>query len=265
MALVGYMDLKVDQVKDRVDELTSAYGKRTDYFVEKLAMGIGRMAASAYPDPVIVRMSDFKTNEYANLLGGKYFEFEEDNPMIGFRGAVRYNNERYRPAFELEIEAVKKAREGMGFQNVVMMIPFCRTLAEADGILGLIREKMDTKGLDIFVMAEVPSNVILAEQFADRFSGFSIGSNDLTQLVLGADRDSEILSDVFDENDPAVKRMIELLIERAHSRNRKVSFCGQAPSDDPEFAAFLVRSGIDSISVNPDSVLEVIRAVSRAE
>ena len=265
MALVRFMDLKDGQVKEGIDELTSAYDKKTDYFVEKLSMGIGRMAASAYPDPVIVRMSDFKTNEYANLLGGEDFEFEEDNPMLGFRGAVRYNSERYRPAFELEIEAVRKAREEMGFKNVVMMIPFCRTLAEADGILGLIDEKMETEDMDIFVMAEIPSNVILAESFADRFSGFSIGSNDLTQLILGADRDSEILSDVFDENDPAVRKMIELLIERAHGKNRKVSFCGQAPSDDPEFAAFLVRSGIDSISVNPDSVLEVIRAVSRAE
>ncbi|MFO8050711.1 MAG: phosphoenolpyruvate synthase [Thermoplasmatota archaeon] len=260
--------IRFDKVKDRndrrdIERLTSAYEDRKEYFVEKLAMGIGKMASSRYPDPVIVRMSDFKTNEYADLLGGNDFEFEEDNPMLGFRGAVRYNSEEYGPAFELEMEAVRRVREEMGFENVIMMIPFCRTLKEADGILELLHEKgLREGGMKIYVMAEIPSNVILAEEFSERFDGFSIGSNDLTQLVLGTDRDSERLSDVFDENDPAVKRMIELLIQRAHEKDRKVSFCGQAPSDDPDFASFLVDAGIDSISVNPDSLVQVIRSTA---
>ena len=266
MALLKFDEVGDEKSKREIRRLTAAYDRMEDYFIEMLAMGIGRMAASSYPDPVIVRMSDFKTNEYANLLGGEYFEFEEDNPMLGFRGAVRYRSEEYGPAFKLEMEAVKMAREVMGFENVVVMIPFCRTLEEADDIIRLLeRNGMGRDRMDLFVMAEIPSNVILAGDFADRFDGFSIGSNDLTQLVLGADRDSEILSDVFDENDPAVKRMIQLLIERAHEKERKVSFCGQAPSDDPGFAAFLVRSGIDSISVNPDSVVEVIETVADAE
>ena len=266
MALLRFDKVDDRKVRKEIDKLSAAYDKREDYFVEKLAMGIGRMAASAYPNPVIVRMSDFKTNEYANLLGGEYFEFEEDNPMLGFRGAVRYRSEEYGPAFKLEMEAVEMARESMGFQNIVIMIPFCRTLKEADDIIELLEDNdMGRDQLDLYVMAEIPSNVILAEEFAKRFDGFSIGSNDLTQLVLGADRDSERLSEVFDENDPAVKRMIQLLIERAHHSDRKVSFCGQAPSDDPDFAAFLVQSGIDSISVNPDSVVEVIRTVSESE
>jgi pyruvate,water dikinase len=217
---------------------------------------------------VIVRMSDFKTNEYADLIGGSLYEPQEENPMLGFRGASRYYSDEYREAFGLECRALKRCREEFGFCNVTAMVPFCRTLEEADKVLEVMAEfglARGEQGLEVYVMAEIPSNIILAEQFAERFDGFSIGSNDLTQLILGVDRDSDRLAPLFDERDPAVKRAIGTLIERAHSAGRKVGICGQAPSDYPEFAAFLVREGIDSISLNPDSVLETIRVVKRAE
>jgi pyruvate,water dikinase len=268
MALVRYDSLEDRRAKATIRKLTARYDDKTEYFVEHLARGIGRIAASQFPNPVIVRTSDFKTNEYADLIGGDAFEPEEANPMLGFRGASRYASERYREGFALECRALKRVREEMGFTNVVIMIPFCRTLEEADGVLkvmagnGLERGR---EGLEIYVMAEVPSNVVLAGAFAERFDGFSIGSNDLTQLALGVDRDSEELSDLFDERDETVKRMIRDLIERAHAAGRKVGICGQAPSDHPEFADFLVRTGIDSISLNPDSVVEVKRRVAEVE
>ena len=228
----------------KIKQLTKGYSNRTDYFVDHLAEGIGKIAASRHPFPVIVRMSDFKTNEYANLIGGSAFEPKEENPMLGFRGASRYYNPRYKEGFALECRAIKKVREKMGFTNVIVMIPFCRTLEEADQVLDVLEEnglKRQKNGLEVYVMAEIPSNIILAEGFADRFDGFSIGSNDLTQLLLGIDRDSEELASLFDERNPAVKKMISELIDVAHRKKTKVGICGQAPSDYPEFAQFLLK------------------------
>jgi pyruvate,water dikinase len=213
-------------------------------------------------------MSDFKTNEYANLIGGEQFEPEEDNPMLGFRGASRYYSKRYRKGFDLECRALKRVREQIGLDNVVMMIPFCRTLEEADRVFEVLADnglKRDVSGLRVYVMCEVPSNVILAEQFAERFDGFSIGSNDLTQLTLGIDRDSAELSELFDEKNEAIKTIIKDLIETAHHSDTKVGICGQAPSDYPDFAAFLVKAGIDSISLNPDSVVDVKIRIAKLE
>jgi pyruvate,water dikinase len=213
-------------------------------------------------------MSDFKTNEYASLIGGSQFEPEEHNPMLGFRGASRYYSDHYREGFALECRAIRKARERIGMSNVLIMIPFCRTLEEADRVLDVLEEeglKRGKDGLEVYVMAEIPSNIILADQFADRFDGFSIGTNDLTQLVLGVDRDSRELAHLFDEQNEAVKRSIRQLIDSAHGKGSKVGICGQAPSDHPEFAEFLVDAGIDSISLNPDSVLQVLEKVSEAE
>ncbi len=213
-------------------------------------------------------MSDFKTNEYANLIGGSYFEPHEENPMLGFRGACRYYNDKYREGFALECKAIKRAREELGMTNIIMMIPFCRTLEEADRVLETCADfglKRGENKLEIYVMAEIPSNILLAEEFAQRFDGFSIGSNDLTQLVLGIDRDAEELSKLFDERNPAVKKMIAELIEKAHKHHCKVGICGQAPSDYPEFAQFLVDHQIDSISLNPDSIIGTIQKLSSAQ
>jgi len=268
MALVHFDDLEDSKVKHQIRELTEGYEDKTAYFVDHLAQGIAKIAASQYPNPVIVRMSDFKTNEYANLIGGKQFEPEEENPMLGFRGASRYYSERYREGFTLECRAIKRVRDVMGLDNVIVMIPFCRTPEEAEKILevlaknGLQRKK---DSLQVYVMAEIPSNIILAKDFCKYFDGFSIGSNDLTQLVLGVDRDSAELSYLFDERHKAVKNAITNLTVSAHKKKRKVGLCGQAPSDHPEFATFLVKAGIDSISVNPDSVLQVIEVVAKAE
>jgi pyruvate,water dikinase len=226
---------------------------------------VGQIAAAFYPRPVIVRFSDFKTNEYAGLLGGAAFEPVESNPMIGFRGASRYYDERYREGFALECAAMRRVREDMGLVNVKLMIPFCRTLEEGRRVLaelernGLVQGR---RGLEVYVMCEVPNNVILAEEFAELFDGFSIGSNDLTQLALGVDRDSEILTHLFDERDPGVKRLIRMVVEAAHRKSCPVGICGQAPSDYPEFAQFLADIGIDSISLNPDSLAEVTRRLA---
>ncbi len=268
MALVHYNELEDKDAKKKIRELTKGFENKEDYFVEHLSRGIAKIAAPQYPYDVVVRMSDFKTNEYAELIGGKQFEPDEENPMLGFRGASRYYSENYREGFELECMAIKKARDQIGLKNIVIMIPFCRTLAEADKVLealadnGLVRGQ---DGLKIFVMAEVPSNIVLADKFAKRFDGFSIGSNDLTQLTLGVDRDSSILSGLFDEREEAVKLMIEMLIQKAHKNNTKVSICGQAPSDYPEVVDFLVKTGIDSISLNPDSVLDMKKRVAELE
>jgi pyruvate,water dikinase len=267
MALVNYNALKDETARRMIAELTKSYPDKGAYFVDRLALGLGRIAAAHYPHPVIVRMSDFKTNEYASLIGGE-FEPLEENPMIGFRGASRYYSPHYRAGFALECRAIKKLRDEMGFRNVIVMIPFCRTPGEADRVLevmaenGLVRGK---DGLEVYVMCEIPSNVILARDFAQRFDGFSIGSNDLTQLTLGVDRDSEELAPLFDEQDPAVTWMIEHVIAEARKAGAKVGLCGQAPSDHPAFAEFLVRCGIDSISVTPDSFLAVKRHVAQAE
>ncbi len=259
LALLEYHHLKDAGVKAEIDRLTTAYPDKTQYFVDKLAQGVGMIGAAFYPKDVIVRMSDFKSNEYANLIGGRDYEPTEENPMLGFRGASRYYDPRYREGFALECQAMKKVREEMGLTNVKLMIPFCRTVEEGKKVLeemaghGL---KRGDKDLEVYVMCEIPSNVILAEEFAEIFDGFSIGSNDLTQLVLGVDRDSEIVAHVFDERNPAVKTFIAHVIKAAKAKGRKIGICGQAPSDYPEFAQFLVEQGIDSISLNPDAVLK---------
>jgi len=268
MALVRFNKLKDAKARKTIEQLTRGYKDKTEYFVDKLARGIAMIGASQYPYPVIVRMSDFKTNEYANLIGGSQFEYKEENPMLGFRGASRYYNDKYREGFALECRAIKRVREEMGLTNVVVMIPFCRTIKEADQVIAVMAEnglKRGENGLELYVMAEIPSNIILADQFSQRFDGFSIGSNDLTQLVLGVDRDSTELAKIFDERNDAIKRMIHSLIETAHKFHTKVGICGQAPSDYPEFAAFLVEEGIDSISLNPDSVIGIIKTVAEVE
>ena len=268
MALVQFDTLRDADAKSAIAALTRSYPHRTDYFVDQLSRGLARIAAALYPEPVIIRMSDFKTNEYANLLGGAEFEPKEENPMLGFRGASRYYSPRYRDGFALECEAIRRLREEMGFTNVLVMIPFCRSVAEADRVLEVMAEnglKRGEKGLEVYVMCEIPSNVILAAEFARRFDGFSIGSNDLTQLTLGVDRDSELLAPLFDEQDAAVEWMIRTVIEAAHKAGAKVGLCGQAPSNHPEFAEFLVGCGIDSLSVTPDSFLSVKQHIAAAE
>ena len=252
----------------KIKELTKGYENGTDYFVNKLAEAVSTVAAAFYPKDVIVRMSDFKSNEYSRLLGGGAFEPSEENPMIGWRGASRYYAEGFREAFALECRALKRVREVMGLTNVIPMVPFCRTPEEGDRVLaemarsGLVRGE---NGLEVYVMCELPSNVVGAEAFAERFDGFSIGSNDLTQLTLGLDRDSALVADLFDERHPTVKAMIRLAIQTAHRCGRKIGICGQAPSDDPAFATFLVEEGIDSISLNPDSLLATRLAVAAIE
>jgi len=268
MALVHYDKLTDETAKQQIADLTAGYPNKTEYFIDRLARGLGRIAAAYHPRPVIVRMSDFKTNEYANLIGGSAFEPKEENPMLGFRGASRYYSARYRDGFALECLAIRRLRETMGFRNVIMMIPFCRSTKEADQVLAVMAAnglRRSDGGLQVYVMCEIPSNVILAKSFADRFDGFSIGSNDLTQLTLGVDRDSEELAGLFDEQDEAVKWMIENVIREAHKAGAKVGLCGQAPSDHPEFAEFLVRCGIDSMSVSPDSFIAVKEHVAAAE
>jgi pyruvate,water dikinase len=250
--------------RQEVERLTAGYSDRGQYFVDRLAEGVGTIAAAFWPKDVIVRLSDFKSNEYAGLLGGAAFEPEEENPMLGFRGASRYYDERYREGFSLECRAMRKVRDQMGLRNVKLMIPFCRTVAEGERVVqelatnGLVR---GDNGLEVYVMCEVPSNVILAEQFAQVFDGFSIGSNDLTQLVLGVDRDSALVAPLFDERDPAVMEMIAAVIAAARRAHKKIGICGQAPSDYPDFARFLVEQGIDSISLNPDALLKTTMAV----
>ncbi|MGB3225516.1 MAG: phosphoenolpyruvate synthase [Desulforhopalus sp.] len=268
MALVHPEKIEDEEVRRQVDSLTRGYDDYPEYFIDILSRGIAKIAASQYPKPVVVRMSDLKTNEYANLIGGKYFEPEEENPMLGFRGASRYYSERYRKGFDLECRSIRRVRDRLGFDNVVVMIPFCRTVEEADKVLAIMSEnglQRGKNGLEVFVMCEIPSNVLLAEDFAERFDGFSIGSNDLTQLVLGVDRDLAELSELFDERNDAVKKMIEMVIKRAHQKGKKVGICGQAPSDYPDFAQFLVNGGIDSISLNPDSFIPVRERLAKSK
>ena len=268
MALAKFDDLTDQEAAAAIEVLTKGYDRKSDYFVERLSLGLARIAAALYPKPVIVRMSDFKTNEYANLIGGAEFEPEEENPMLGFRGASRYYSPRYREGFALECQAIRRLREMLGFTNVVVMVPFCRTLEEADRVIEVLAEnglRRGENGLEVYVMAEVPSNIVLAAEFAKHFDGFSIGSNDLTQLTLGIDRDSEELAPLFNEQDEAVKRMIRQVIADAHKACVKVGLCGQAPSDHPEFARFLVACGIDSISVTPDRFAAVKQHVAKAE
>jgi pyruvate,water dikinase len=268
LALVHFDRLPAGPVKERIAYLTRRYPNRAEYFVDRLAEGIGQIAAAFYPKDVIVRLSDFKTNEYAGLLGGETFEPKEENPMLGFRGASRYYDSRYREGFLLECRAMKKVREEMGLTNVKLMVPFCRTVEEGKKVLAVMAEaglRRGENGLEVYVMCEIPANVILAEEFAEIFDGFSIGSNDLTQLTLGLDRDSAIVAHLFDERNPAVMRLVQDVIQRAHACGRKVGICGQAPSDYPEFARFLVACGIDSISLNPDAVLKTTQEIVEME
>ncbi|MDZ7955303.1 phosphoenolpyruvate synthase [Nostoc sp. DedQUE09] len=268
MALIHYDSLKDEFAKAKIADITALYNDKPQYFVDKLAQGIGRIAAAFYPKSVIVRTSDFKSNEYANLLGGRQFEPHEENPMLGWRGAARYYDEGYREAFALECHALKRVREEMGLTNVIPMIPFCRTPDEGRLVLAEMAKnglKQGVNGLQVYVMCELPSNVILAEEFAEVFDGFSIGSNDLTQLTLGIDRDSALVARLFDERSLAVKQMVKMVIETAKKCDRKIGICGQAPSDYPEFAQFLVEQGIDSISLNPDSVLKTMLEVAKVE
>ncbi len=259
LALLDFNRLEDSALREQIAQLTVGYEDKPQFFVDKLAQGVGIIGAAFYPNDVIVRLSDFKTNEYANLIGGKAYEPTEENPMIGFRGASRYYDPRYQAGFELECRAMKKVRDEMGLSNVKLMIPFCRTVEEGRRVLKEMEKhglKRGVNKLEVYVMCETPSNVILANEFAEIFDGFSIGSNDLTQLILGVDRDSEIVAHVFDERNPAVKTMIASVIRAAKSKGRKIGICGQAPSDYPDFAAFLVDLGIDSISLNPDAVLK---------
>ncbi|WP_026898249.1 phosphoenolpyruvate synthase [Daejeonella oryzae] len=268
MALINFNELKDESVKQKIQEITHYYPDKEKFFVDKLAEGVATIAAAFYPKDVIVRMSDFKTNEYANLIGGKDFEPHEENPMIGFRGASRYYNELYKEGFRLECEAIRKVREEMGLVNVKVMIPFCRTLEEGEKVIAVMKKfglEQGQNNLEVYVMAEIPSNIILADKFAKIFDGFSIGSNDLTQLTLGIDRDSAIISDIFNEQNEAVKEMIASMIRKAKDASVKIGLCGQAPSDFPEYAQFLVQQGINSISFNPDALLKGIENINLAE
>jgi pyruvate,water dikinase len=278
MALIEYPKLKESAKKDNklakvikeIDDRSASYEDKRGFFIDNLAMGIAKIAAGFYPNEVIVRFSDFKTNEYANLIGGYRYEPKENNPMIGWRGASRYYDEKFKPAFGLECEAIKKVRDEMGLTNVKVMVPFCRTPEEGRQVIKAMEEfglRQGRNGLEVYVMCEIPSNVVLAEEFADVFDGFSIGSNDLTQLTLGLDRDSALVAHIFDERNEAVKRLVKQVIDAAHRHKprRKIGICGQAPSDFPEFADYLVECGIDSMSLNPDVVLSTRLNIAEVE
>ncbi|MFO7738605.1 MAG: phosphoenolpyruvate synthase, partial [Desulfatiglandaceae bacterium] len=268
MALLHPEKVLDPEVKKRINELTSGYENNASYFVEKLAQGVGTIAAAFYPKPVIVRMSDFKTNEYASLMGGAYFEPKEDNPMLGFRGASRYYDARYREGFKLECKAMKRVRNEMGLINLIVMIPFCRRVHEGEKVLAEMAKnglKQGENGLEVYMMCEIPNNVMLIDAFSKLFDGFSIGSNDLTQLTLGVDRDSELVAHEFDERDPGVMKVVSMAVQGAKRNHRHSGLCGQAPSDYPEFAEFLVKEGIDSMSLNPDSVMKITLKVTEME
>lgn len=268
LALVNYDKIKDRTVKEKIDKLTLGYKDKTEYCVDKLAEGIAFIATAFHPHDVIVRLSDFKTNEYATLIGGAQYEPKEENPMLGWRGASRYYDPKYKEGFKLECEALKKVREKWGLKNVIVMVPFCRTVEEGKKVLSVMKEyglERGKDGLQVYVMCEIPSNVILAEEFSNIFDGFSIGSNDLTQLTLGVDRDSSLVSHIYDENNEAIKKLIRQVIKVAHKNHCKVGICGQAPSDYPKFAEFLVEEGIDSISLNPDTVLKTGERIAQME
>jgi pyruvate,water dikinase len=267
MALVNYPNLKkqadIEEISQRIGEEDPK-----EFFVRSLAEGIGKIAAAFYPKPVIVRMSDFKSNEYARLIGGSEYEPEEENPMLGFRGASRYYDERYKAGFKLECLALQRVREDMGLTNVKAMIPFCRTVEEGEKVIALMAEYGVIQGeneLEIYAMCELPANVVFADEFLEVFDGYSIGSNDLTQLALGLDRDSEMVAHLFDERNGAVEKMVAMAIEAAQRNGKKIGICGQAPSDYPEFARFLVEKGINSISLNPDTVIQTTHSILETE
>jgi len=268
LALLQHKELGDVALSGKISYLIHGYEDEETFFVKKLSYGIAKIAAAFYPNKVIVRFSDFKSNEYKNLLGGEHFEPDEENPMIGWRGASRYYSEVYKEAFGLECKAIRRVREKMGLKNVVVMVPFCRTVEELKQVKGVMEEyglQRGKEGLELYLMAEIPSNIIMAEEFSEYIDGFSIGSNDLTQLTLGLDRDSALVSHLYDERNPAVKRMLQMLIETAKRTGTKVGICGQGPSDFPDFAQFLVELGIDSISVTPDSLLKTKRAIAEVE
>lgn len=268
LALTHFEHVKDPEAREKIQELTKNYPDKASYFTEKLSQTVGTIAAAFYDRDVIVRMSDFKSNEYANLIGGRQFEPREENPMLGYRGASRYYSDHYRQGFKLECEAMRIVREDMGFDNVKLMIPFCRTVDEGREVIRIMESyglKQGVNGLEIYVMVEIPANVLLADQFAQVFDGFSIGSNDLTQLTLGVDRDSALVSDIFNENNDAVIKMISMVIQSANQTGTKIGLCGQAPSDFPEFAGFLVKQGINSIAFSPDALPRGIENILRAE
>jgi pyruvate,water dikinase len=268
MALIHPEQVQDTSEQEQLNELTRHHAKPEDFFIQRLSEGVGTIAAAFYPKPVVVRMSDFKTNEYATLLGGRWFEFDEPNPMIGFRGASRYTHPAYAEGFALECAAMKRVRDDMGLTNVILMIPFCRRVQEAKKVLDYMAQLGLTRGengLEIYVMCEIPNNVISIDAFSQYFDGFSIGSNDLTQLTLGVDRDSAIVAEDFDERDPGVKEMIRLAVEGSKRNGKHCGLCGQAPSDYPEMAEFLVEIGIGSMSLNPDTVLQTTQLVLETE
>jgi pyruvate,water dikinase len=259
MALVRFDTLRDEAVKRRIDELTRGHPDRAEFFVERLARGLGRIAAAHHPRPVIVRMSDFKTNEYASLIGGEGFEPREENPMLGFRGASRYTDPAFRPCFELECRALRRVRDDIGLDNVQVMVPFVRTVAEARRVVELLAQnglERGRNGLKLIMMCELPTNALLAREFLEHFDGMSIGSNDMTQLTLGIDRDSGVVAQHFDERDPAVKALLAMAIQACKESGKYIGICGQGPSDHPDLARWLVDQGIDSLSLNPDTVVE---------
>ncbi|PIN76185.1 phosphoenolpyruvate synthase, partial [Candidatus Woesearchaeota archaeon CG10_big_fil_rev_8_21_14_0_10_37_12] len=259
LALTNFDEVRDKKTREKIEELTAGFKDKKQFFVDKLAMGVGLLGAAFYPKPVIVRLSDFKSNEYRNLIGGEFFEPEEENPMLGWRGASRYYSEKYKPAFKLECQAIRKAREEFGLTNIKVMIPMCRTIDEGKKVLATMTQfglEQHKKELEVYVMCELPSNMILAEEFAKLFDGFSIGSNDLTQMTLGVDRDSALVADVYDERNEAVLRSVEHIIKTAKAHKTKVGICGDAPSTYPEFTKFLIDCGIDSISVSPDVLVK---------
>jgi len=266
-ALLEY-DRQDAATKARIDARIAGYASPVAFYIERLKEGIATIAASVYPKPVIVRLSDFKSNEYANLLGGSKYEPHEENPMIGFRGASRYIDASFKPAFALECVAVKRVREDMGLANVWVMIPFVRTLGEGKAVIEVLRENglvQGEHGLKVIMMCEVPSNALLADEFLDIFDGFSIGSNDMTQLTLGLDRDSAIVASLFDERDPAVKKMLSMAIQAARAKGKYVGICGQGPSDHPDLAQWLMDQGIESVSLNPDTVVDTWLALAKSK
>jgi pyruvate, water dikinase len=268
LALCNFAKIKDQKIKKEIEEMTYGFSDKKEFFIEKLSQGVGKIAAAFYPKPVIVRLSDFKSNEYAELVGGKLFEPIESNPMIGWRGASRYYDENYKPAFVMECAAIKRARDEFGFKNIWVMVPFCRTPQEAKKVLGVMAENGLKKGeneLKVIVMCEIPSNVILADEFLEIFDGMSIGSNDLTQLVLGLDRDSAQISKVGDERNEAVKKMISEIIKICREKKKYIGICGEAPSNYPDFAEFLVQEGIESMSLNPDTVIKTTLSVAKKE
>jgi pyruvate,water dikinase len=268
MALLTHKNLNDENLSAKIKSAIRGFENEEQFFIQKLSFGIAKIAAAFFPNTVIVRFSDFKTNEYRCLMGGEHFEPLEENPMIGWRGASRYYSPTYRQAFGMECKAIHHVREKMGLKNVAVMIPFCRTVGELKKVTRIMSEhdlEKGKAGLELYLMAELPSNIIMAREFAEHITGFSIGSNDLTQLTLGLDRDSALVAHLYDERDEAVKRMLKILIRQAKSAGVKVGICGQGPSDHPDFAQFLVEAGIDSISVTPDSVIKTMKAIRSIE